>query len=259
MYIFKILNVKKASFVSFGLTFMLLIPVYGNAKSASVEYLAAAEEIGVLSQSIVKNYFYLGEKYNVSRSAQKLDRQILEFDRNVEILKSFDQADKIKDDLMFVEMIGEEFKATLAEDYGRDTGLLVIDMGEVLLEGSENISKVLYGPGQIEGNMIDIVEHQRYLIERMAKLYIVSIAGFKDFNVGQQATSTVKTFDEGLQKIEVNNYPEDVKSKVEKLRRRWESSRGYYLSAEEGDLPRTVFFNTEMIERLLADIFKYHK
>lgn len=229
-----------------------------QAKSANLEYLTAAEDIGILSQSIVKNYFYLGENLNSARSGQKLSEHIAIIDSSLATLRSSPYRDDIDGDLAFLDMIWAEFKDTLAEDYTRDTGLLVIDMGEVLLEGSENITQVLYGDEHDSGDMIDVIEHQRYLIERMAKLYIISIAGFKDFNVVKQTGSTVKTFDDGLAKIETNSYPEKVKRKVEKLRKRWDSSRTFYLSVEEGDLPRTIFFNTEMIERLLTDIFDHH-
>lgn len=228
-------------------------------KVENIDYLTAAEDIAVMSQSLVKNYFYLGENLNASRSEQMLSEHIANVDASLSKLKSFKNQDQIEDDLMFVEMIWAEFKDTLNQEYSRDTGLLVIDMGEVLLEGSENIARVLYGTSPDTGEMIDVIEQQRYLIERMAKLYIISIAGFKDFNVAKQTTSTVKNFDEGLAKIESNGYPQKVQKKISKLRKRWDSSRSYYLKVEEGDLPRTVFFNTEMIERLLLDIFKYHK
>lgn len=247
---------KKA--VILALSIMSLSPAaYG--KVANIEYLSAAEDIAVMSQSLVKNYFYLGENLNSSRSGQMLDEHIAKVDASLNKLKSFENQDQIEDDLMFVDMIWAEFKDTLNQEYSRDTGLLVIDMGEVLLEGSENIATVLYGSTQEASDMIDVIEQQRYLIERMAKLYIISIAGFKDFNVAKQTSNTVKNFDDGLLKIENNGYPDKVKKKVSKLRKRWDSSRSYYLKVEEGDLPRTVFFNTEMIERLLSDIFKYHK
>lgn len=229
-----------------------------QAKNSGLEHLTAAENIGILSQSIVKNYFYLGENLNTHRSKQKLGEHIKTIDSNLTTLKSIKSNENIQSDLVFVEMIWTELKSALTQDYTRDTGLLIIDMGEVLLEGSENITAALHNSEANESEAIDVIEHQRYLIERMAKLYIISIAGFKDFNVVKQTGSTVQTFDAGLAKIELNTYPIEIKTKVEKLRKRWNFSRSFYLNVKEGDLPKTIFFNTEMIERLLSDIFDHH-
>lgn len=251
-------NCVQSAFLSLFFVAVCVLPV-AHSKAANLETLTAAEDIGILSQSIVKNYFYLGENLNASRSSQKLNEHIQTIDSSLEILKTSSVADKIQDDLMFIDVIWVDLKDTLAQEYTRDTGLLVVDMGEVLLEGSENIASVLYDNDIKENGMIDVIEHQRYLIERMAKLYIISIAGFKDFNVVKQTSSTVETFDQGLAKIELNSYPEQVSKKVERLRKRWDSSRSFYLNVQEGDLPRTIFFNTEMIERLLEDIFDHHK
>ncbi|MBB6521266.1 hypothetical protein [Pseudoteredinibacter isoporae] len=254
----KLSNRLPNALLSLLLAVVCVLPV-AKAKAANLETLTAAEDIGILSQSIVKNYFYLGENLNASRSSQKLKEHIQTIDASLATLKSSSVAAKIEDDLMFIEVIWADLKDTLAQEYTRDTGLLVVDMGEVLLEGSENIANALYDNDIQKSGMIDIIEHQRYLIERMAKLYIISIAGFKDFNVVKQTNNTVQTFDEGLAKIESNSYPEQVSKKVERLRKRWDSSRTFYLNVQEGDLPRTIFFNTEMIERLLEDIFDHHK
>lgn len=259
MLYLKLLNNRRFGSVFSVLLIILCVLPVEKAKSANLEALTAAEDIGILSQSIVKNYFYLGENLNASRSGQKLKEHIQSIDGHLNLLKGSNIAGKIEDDLMFIEVIWADLKDTLAQEYTRDTGLLVVDMGEVLLEGSENIANVLYDNDIKENGMIDVIEHQRYLIERMAKLYIISIAGFKDFNVVKQTSSTVETFDQGLAKIERNEYPETVSKKVERLRKRWDSSRTFYLNVQEGDLPRTIFFNTEMIERLLADIFDHHK
>jgi len=235
------------------------LPGLVKAQEVSLEALTAAEDIGILSQSIVKNYFYVGEKLNASRSSKQLAEDIKVIDFSLEALKSSASYGKIQDDLSFIEMIWADLKDTLAQEYSRDTGLLVIDMGEVLLEGSENVTKVLYEGGIKESGIINVIEHQRYLVERMAKLYVISIAGLKDFNVVKQTASTVAAFDEGLGKIEHKKYPDNITIKVNKLRKRWDSSRDYYLNVQEGDLPKTIFFNTEMIERLLSNIFHYHK
>lgn len=255
----RVQGLVSSKLISWLLVFSCSLPGVAKAQEVSLEALTAAEDIGILSQSIVKNYFYVGEKLNASRSSKQLAEDIRVIDHSLESLKVSSSYEKIQDDLMFIEVIWADLKETLSQEYSRDTGLLVIDMGEVLLEGSENVTKVLYEGGVKESGMINVIEHQRYLVERMAKLYVISIAGLKDFNVVKQTTNTVEAFDKGLGKIEHKKYPDNITIKVNKLRKRWDSSRDYYLNVQEGDLPKTIFFNTEMIERLLSSIFHYHK
>ncbi|GAA6154293.1 hypothetical protein [Pseudoteredinibacter isoporae] len=230
-----------------------------KASDENFEALVAAENIAILSQSIVKNYFYMGNNLNSSASEKKLSEEVRKIDGSLALLADSSGYKNIQDDFEFVEMIWSDFKDSLLEPYSRDNGLLIIDMGEVMLEGSENLVGVLRGNGVKDGDRVSDVELQRYLIERMAKLYIVSIAGLKDFNVEKQMKLAVKNFDDGMRKIEDQSYPQDVSVKVNRLRQRWDASQDYYLNVKEGDLPKTVFFNTEIIERYLISILNYYK
>lgn len=255
----KLHNVTSSTLTALLSIILCALPHTAAARDVDLNVVAAAENIAILSQSVVKNYYYVGENLSTSRSGQKLSEEIKAIDSSLATLAASPNYEDLQDDFSFIEMIWTDLKATLAEPYSRDNGLLIIDMGEVMLEGSENLTKVLYKSGVKDSNMIDVIENQRYLVERMAKLYIVSIAGLKDFNVEKQTAAAVSAFDEGLGKIENKKYPESVAIKVSKLRKRWDSSRDYYLNVKEGDLPKTIFFNTEMIERLLGNIFNHHK
>lgn len=241
------------------LSLLLLGSIQAKSANEDIEILVAAENIAILSQSIVKNYFYIGNNINSSSSKKKMAEEIKKIDTSLAMLASYSQFRNIQADLEFVSMIWSDFKISLAEPYTRDNGLLLVDMGEVMLEGSENLTRILVPGNSSATDKVSDLEFQRYLIERMAKLYVISIAGLKDFNIEKQMKLAVDDFNAGMSKISDQSYPQDITVQVNRLSQRWDSSRDYYLNVKEGDLPKTVFFNTSIIERYLLSILDYYK
>lgn len=238
--------------------FLCALPHPAMARNVDLEVIAAAEDIGILSQSVVKNYFYVRENINTVASAIKLSEDIKAIDVSLAKLVAASELKGARGELNFIDSIWIDLKVTMNDRYSRDNGLLVIDLSEVMLEGAENLSKRLYKKGFKDSNIINIIEHQRYLVERMAKLYVISIAGLKDFNVKQQIAAAVESFDEGMVRIESKQYSKNISVSVNELRSQWQSSRPHYLNVEEGDMPASIFVFTEAIESHLIKMFHYY-
>lgn len=249
---------RRAAF--FILTSLLVFSQIGFAaeKNKSLMVLHAAKELSVMSQSIVKDYFYIAKNLNALQSRAQMKKYREKIDENINFLKANVKDTEIKDMLEFMTITVEEMNELLEAPYTENNAFLVMDMSEVLLEGGDSMSKKLSQYVRVEHKMLDLVEHQLYLIERMAKLYIAAKAGLYDYNSQQQMKTAITEYDAGVKDLASHNYPATHMTKVAKLKKHWAASKKFYAKAESGSVPRTVFLATELMGYQLRALAKYH-
>ncbi len=217
----------------------------------------AAEELALYSQSIVKGYFYMGKGLNSIMAKDQIERHTEKMGDHVDYLSEVIVDVELRDLLRFLAFKQEELSRTLDQPYSEDNAALALQMSDVILAGAESIIRHLRGDQHRHQNMLHVLEHQRYLVERMTKLYIASIAGFQNLDIVNQLQDAVKQYDDGLNKIEAYRYPYYQRDDVVKLRQRWELAKRFYTDVREGELPRKVFYSAAVMERILNKLVRY--
>ena len=201
----------------------------------------------MLSQRMAKDYFYVGKKINRSNAQRQLKKSLADFKKTQELLNDSIKDEEIKNMVAFVNLSLDEFIATSSESYNVDNGMIILDLSESMLEGSDYIVQALT-KGKPSNKTIDIAGKQRMLSQRIGKYYIAYQAGIKDDNTITQMKDTVKEFGENLNKLltNKNNTPE-IQKELEKVNRMWKIVYKFYLNIEKGGLPIIVFSTTDDI------------
>lgn len=216
----------------------------------------AADELALHSQSLVKNYFYVHQELNTTMATADIKRYTESMAKNFAIVSKAANTEKLQSLTRFMSMTLNDLNDVIDEPYSEDNAFIALDMSDVILEGATNIRNALTNNTSLENNLIHILEYQRFLIERLTKLYISAHMGFRDFNTLKQVEIAVREFDDGMAKIE--NYEKahtpEMSTYVEKLRERWEAAKGFYVDINESQLPQTVFYSTEVMERYLKKL-----
>ena len=230
-----------------------------TSKPSNLEVLEAAEELSYISQSLIKDYFYVSQGLMPSIAGTQLKSHLSDIDKHLLMIERVKKP-ALKDLTEFLKVTRDELKELIQLPFTRDNALLCIDMSEVLLEGSESVAKYVKGKTSVvEYKMLDTIEMQRFYLERMAKLYITSVTGMGDFNTFEQMKLSAEAYDRGLKQLESHQYPSKLRQKIVKLRKRWDTSKPKYLNVKKGDLPKTIFISTESMQRTHKSLIKYHK
>ncbi len=258
------IGVKMANKLSFTVLAILLTllsassVVHASKKQDKIMALKASEELAVLSQSVVKDYFYIAKGLNSIQARAQMKKYQAKIDEHVAFLSGSVKDPAVTGMLQFMDITREEMRTMLNEPYSQDNAYLIMDMSEVILEGAESISTQLQKSMRGDHRMLDLVEHQLYLIERMNKLYIAAKSGMYDYNSKQQMQQAIKDFESGLRQLRSYNYPPKHMTKVEKIKKHWNASRGFYEKVETASVPRTVFLATELMGYPLRKLADYH-
>ena len=224
-----------------------------------IEIIEMASKQRMLSQTIAKDYFYIGKKIGTSKAKQQMKNSLKEFADIQKKLSFSIKNEEVKNLLAFVEMSNEDFVNTLKTKFNLDDGQLVIDFSETLLEGNqyiiESIKESIDKDKHQKSLLIERATNQRVLAQRIAKYYISYQSGIKDKNTIHQMQTAVKEFHE-VHKMLINNSTNTdlINKKLHQIDRLWRIVYKFYLNIEKGRLPYIVFVTTNDITKKMSGI-----
>ena len=201
----------------------------------------------MLSQRIAKNYFYVGNGLNKVKAKKQLKKSLVDFERTQRKLTVAIEDKDIKNLIYFVDMSLDEFKSIVRDDYSQDNGIIVLDLSESMLEGSDYVVKAL--SKDIKSNhIVDIAGKQRMLSQRIAKYYMAYQDGIKDDNTISQMKDSVKEFDLILKELIINkSNTKEIQNELESVSIMWGVVNKFYLNIKKGGLPKIVYSTTDKI------------
>ena len=234
---------------------------YGaNNKYDTIKLIDIAGKQRMLSQTIAKDYFYIGRKIGKSKAKKELEKSLKEFNDIAKILSKSINNPEITNLLEFIKMSSEDFQSTIKTKFNLDDGQLVLDFSESILEGTQYLIDSLKEKVKIkEINIIAQAGKQRVLAQRIAKYYISYQSGIKDKNTIEQMQQAVKDFASILKALMANkqNTPQ-INRKLNQVNRLWSIVYKFYLKIEKGRLPYIVFITTNNISKKMDEITKLY-
>jgi predicted amino acid-binding ACT domain protein len=227
-----------------------------------IEIIEMASKQRMLSQTIAKDYFYIGKNIGISKAKRQMAKSLKEFANTQQKLSSSIEDEEIKNLLAFVEMSNEDFMKTLKNKFNLDDAQLVLDFSETLLEGNqyiiESIKESIDKKEQVSKEKSILIEratNQRVLAQRIAKYYISYQSGIKDKNTIHQMQTAVKEFNKVHKMLISNKINTDlINKKLHQIDRLWRIVYKFYLNIEKGRLPYIVFVTTNDITKKMSDV-----
>jgi len=238
---------KRKLLQSFILSLMLILTSLSGEDIKEGELINLAGKQRMLSQKMAKDYFYIATSSNKSNADKQLEKSLVQFIEAQKILKEKIKDKEILNLIYFVDMSLDEFKYIMKSKYTLDNRIILMDLSESLLEGSDYIVKAL--SKNIKSNkIIDMAGKQRMLSQRIAKYYIAYQNGIKDNNTISQMKSSVDEFNKILQKLKQNrsNTPE-INRELADISKLWDVVNQFYLNIKKGGLPKIVYLSTDKI------------
>jgi len=227
-----------------------------------IQIIEMASKQRMLSQTIAKNYFYIGKEIGTSKAKRQMKESLKEFADIQKKLSVSIKDEEIKNLLAFVEMSNEDFISTLKNKFNLDDAQLVLDFSETLLEGNqyiiESVKESIDKKEQIsmrKSILIEQATNQRVLAQRIAKYYISYQSGIKDNNTIYQMQTAVKKFDKIHKMLISNENNTDlINKKLHQIDRLWKIVYKFYLNIEKGRLPYIVFVTTNDITKKMSAV-----
>lgn len=233
------------------------------AANVDVDMMESAKNVGISSQKIAKAYFYKHMDIRADHANTDLQESVSQLKKDIlklhEGIKGAGNSKEEKNIAIFLSYTRDELDKALAKPYSLETGALMIDFSESLLEGADFLSGV-YGKGSTgEAGMLAEVENQLFLLERVNKYYIAHKAGFRDYNNVAQLQKAVEDFEKGLAKINsYGRYPAHAQESVAKINQFWPVAKEFYLGVQQNALPVIVLASTDKLEKEVGNLKNFH-
>ncbi len=245
--------------------FFILFFVFGQQLNATasrndIKLQKASEDIKFISQQLVKDYFYLYLNPHKREIKEDLNKELLQLDSKLRIIATSTKKESTKKILTFLAYSRKEITKSISMPYTSENSTIVLDYGEILLEGAGKISKEhIYTFSEEEAMLIN-AKNMAYMLERINKYYMMLLSGFSDDdnNNIKQLEHAIASFDMLLEKVNNYTYRGDISIEVNDINSYWKVVRGYYLSLEESKLSNILYISADYLEDLISKLELYH-
>ena len=231
-----------------------------NKKYDIMKLIDIAGKQRMLSQTIAKDYFYIGKKIGTTKAKRELKNSLKEFNNIAKTLSISINNPEIVNLLAFIKMSSEEFQSAIHTKFNLTDGQLILDFSESILEGTQYLIDSLKENAKLKESKIVVqAGRQRVLAQRIAKYYISYQSGIKDKNTIEQMQQAVKDFSTIHKYLMANrqNTPE-INRKLNEVNRLWSIVYKFYLKIKRGRLPYIVFITTNNISKKMDEITKLY-
>lgn len=246
---------RLVSTVAFLLGTTLFIPA---ATLNDVKILEASENIKYLTQNITKNYLYLYTYPNKRHLKITIQDAIKDLEKNIQTIATTTKAEKTKELLDFFAYEKERIKLLLDQKPDTAKASEFLDFSEALTEGAQSIAGAIDYNYSFEDRMFIRSKRIEYLMEKLAKYYMVSGLSIHTASINEDMAKIVTDVEKNLAKIQQYTYPKTLNVQKTSLSKLWGTSKHYYTTVNEVKIPSLVLLATQGLQNIMAQIAIHH-
>lgn len=223
-----------------------------------VKILEASNNIKYITQNIAKNYIYLYIYNNKLSLRKNIDESIMELENEIRIIAANTQDEKIKYILDFFAYEKEQIKLIVSRGQTTDSSIAVLDFSEAVTEGAQNIFDSVGYSFSAEEKMLMRSQNINFLIERLAKYYMVIGSNIDKSMMRDKANSTTSMIRKELKFIEEYLYPESINAQKIKIHEFWKTIEYFSNNAESIKVPSIMLESINNMKLAIEEIATYH-
>ncbi len=228
------------------------------ATLSDVKILEASGNIKYITQKIAKDYLYLYTYPKKRERYTSILENVETLEDNIKNIAITTKDEKIKYILDFFAYEKEQIKLTLTEPISNDNANKILDFSEALTEGAENIASSIQYNFTFEEKMFMRSKNIEYLVEKLAKYYMVLGSNIDQSTIPEKVQQTVNLVEKDLAMIQEYVYPGELDTRKKNLMLFWKSSKHYYNTIEKVKIPSIVLLSTHGLQEIIKQIAIHH-
>jgi len=223
-----------------------------------VKILEASENIKYLTQNIAKNYLYLYIYPDKQNLQDTIHHAIQELEKNIRTIAITTKAEKTKEILDFFAYEKEQIKLLLSQKPDITHASEILDFSEALTEGAKSIANSIQYDFSFEDKMFMRSKKIEYLIEKLAKYYMVLDSNIDKMTITDKLNKTVKEVEEDIGIMQQYTYPKALNTKKKDILKLWNANKHYYATVDTMKIPSIVLLSTNGLQNILSQMAIHH-
>ncbi len=229
-----------------------------SATRGDIKIIEASENIRYLSQKIAKDYLFFYQYPQKVEVKKELHAILDELGNDLRIIATTTKDTDTKDILEFLAYSKDQIEEIFNEKSDAEKAALMLDYSETLLEGADSIANTHRYDFSDEEKMLMITKEMEYLLERVAKYYMVMHVGFKSDINKEQMQEAMMQLERNIEKINHYVYPDELLDIQEKLNVSWKANKYFFNKSETLFIPKLMFASVEYMEDAVIQIALHH-
>lgn len=237
---------------------VLSATLYATSIRSQVSLLEASENIRLGSQQIVVTYlsYYLNPKKKYRKNLAL--KQLEELEKQFELIDRSMKDEESRDVLNFLYYSREKMLKLIQEPIEDKNPKKILEYSEILLKAADTITHDFGYTLSEEEKMLIKIKDISFLIEKLAKNYLLLQTDKKSTLYLNMVKSTMVQMDNALLLLDDYNYSAESLLIISKLHNNWRGIKAYYLKENDIEIENILLFASRQIEKDSLLLEKYH-
>ena len=240
------------------LMFSMLSSFMFAATRGDIKVIESSEDIRFLTQRMVKNYLQLYRTPQKTTITSSMEESLSKLSASFRSIAVTTKDSDSKDILDFLAYSKGEIEKSIKIKPDNEKALLMLEYGEIILEGVNSIENAHRYDFSEDENMLIIAKNMKYLLESIVKYYMAYHMNIAVERNEENMLVFINEFEENLQQINFYDYPHDTKKIRFKINKLWKVNKVFLFKEKQLFLPNLLNSSIVQLEDYISDIELYH-